>query len=127
MKKMSNLGTFRFFFKLIILFQLYSYLKLATEATQLSQIRENVVPSDQTDGNNLNHRMSQIEAKSQRQENEIYFLKTTVGEDKRIIRQLRGRVSGLESLMLTGNSESNEKLLMRSKRPYRLLPLHPTL
>jgi len=84
---------------------------------------KNVSLCEQNDGDNLNDRMSQIEAKSQRQENEISFLKVTAVEDRRIIRQLRGRVSSLESLMLTRNSETNEKLLLRPKRPYRLLPM----
>jgi len=109
-----------------VLLLLYSHLKSTTEATQLSHTKENVAQFKQNDGKNLNDRMSQIEAKSQRQENEISFLKTTVVEDKRIIRQLRGRVSRLESFMLTSSSETNEKLLLRPKRPYRLLPvLHP--
>ena len=120
---MGHLETFRFLFKLIILFQLYSYIKFTTEATQLSQTRGNVGQFDQTDGNNLKDRMSKIEAKSQRQEKEISLLKTAVVEDKRTIRQLRSRVSSLESLMMTSNSETNEKLLLRPKRPYRLLPL----
>ena len=123
---MGNRETFRFLFKLVMLLLLYSHLKSTTEATQLSHTKENVAQFKQNDGTNLNDRMSQIEAKSQRQESEISFLKTTVVEDKRIIRQLRGRVSNLESLMLTRNPEPNEKLLLRPKRPYRLLPvLHP--
>ena len=127
MRKNRNREAFVFVFKLIILFQLYSHLKSTTEATQLSHTtKEHVAQFDQTDdGNNLNDRMSQIESKSRRQENEISLLKTTVVEDKRIIRQLRGRVSSLESLMLTRNSETREELLLRQKRPYRLLPLHP--
>jgi len=68
--------------------------------------------------------MSQIEAKSRRQENDISFLKAIIVEDKRTIRQLRGRVSSLESFMQTENSESNDQLLLRQKRPYRLLPVN---
>jgi len=125
MKKMSNRETFRFFFKLVMLFLLYSHLKSTKEATQLSRTNENAAPFKQiNDGNNLNDRMSQIEARSQRQEHETSFLKATVVEDRRIIRQLRSRVSSLESLMLTKNLETNEKLLLRPKRPYRLLPVH---
>ena len=121
---MKNRETFRFLFKLIILFQLYSCLKFKAEATQLSHTKKYAAQFGENDGNNLNYRMSQIEAKSQRQEQEISLLKTTVVEDKRIIRQLRGRISSLESLMLTSNSKINEKLLLRPKRPFRLLPLH---
>jgi len=117
---------FRFIFKLFILIQLYSYLKSTTEATQLSNTKENVAQFDRTDGKNLNDRMSQIEAKSQRQENDISFLKGIIVEDKRTIRQLRGRVSSLESIMLqTSNSKTNDQLLLRQKRPFRLLPVHP--
>jgi len=118
----NNRETFRFLLKLFTLFQLNSHGKFTTEATQLSQT--SVAQFKQNDGNNFNDRMSLIEAKSQLQEREIYLLKTTAVEDKRIIRQLRGRVTSLESLMLTRNSETNEELLLRSKRPYRLLPLH---
>ncbi len=122
---MNNRETFRTIFKIIILFQLYSYLKFTAEATQLSHTKKNVAQFGENDGNNLNDRMSQIEGKSQHQEKEIYLLKTTVVEYKRTICQLRGRVSSLESLMLTSNSETYEKLISRQKRPYRLLPLQP--
>jgi len=96
--KKNKLEAFRILFKLL-LFQLYCHLKPTTGANQLSHTtKESVVQFDPTDGNNLNDRMSQIEAKSQRQEKEISLLKTTVVEDIRIIRQLKGRVSSLESL-----------------------------
>jgi len=70
--------------------------------------------------------MSHIEAENQQQKYEISLLKAVVVEDKRVIRQLTGRVSKLESLlMVKKRSEPNEKLLMRPKRPYRLLPIDP--
>ena len=70
--------------------------------------------------------MSHIEAENQQQKYEISLLKAVVVEDKRVIRRLIGRVSKLESLlMVTKGSEPNEKLLMRPKRPYRLLPVDP--
>jgi len=123
-KKMKKINreAFRFLFKLFILIHLYSYLKSTTEAAKINHIKENVGQSDQTDGINLNDRMSQIEAKSRRQENDISFLKAIIVEDKRTIRQLRGRVSSLESFLLTTNPETNDQLLLRQKRPYRLLP-----
>jgi len=122
--KKKNREAFKFIFKLFILIQLYSHLKSTTEAIQISRTKENVAQRfEQTDGNNLNDRMSQIEAKNQRQENDISFLKAIIVEDKRTIRQLRGRVSILESFMLTKNIEPNDQLLLRQKRPYRLLPM----
>ena len=120
----NNHEAFRFLFKLFILIQLYSYLQSTTEATQISYTKENVAQFDRTDGKNLNDRMSQIEAKSRRQENDISFLKGIIVEDKRTIRQLRGRVSSLESFMLAKLPETNDQLLLRQKRPYRLLPVH---
>ncbi len=122
---MNNREAFRFIFKLLMLIQLYSYLKSKTDATQISNTKENVAQFDRTDGENFNDRMSQIEAKSQRQENDISFLKVIIIEDKRTIRQLRGRVSNLESLLLQAtNSKTNDQLLLRQKRPFRLLPVH---
>jgi len=123
--KKKNREAFWILFKLSILIQLYSHLRSTTEATQISHTKENVAEQvEQTDGNNLNDRMSQIESKSRRQENDISFLKVIIVEDKRTIRQLRGRVSSLESFMLTKNLEPNDQLLLRRKRPYRLLPVH---
>jgi len=124
--KKNNRKTFWFLFKLILLLQLYSHLKFTTEASQISPtIRENVAQFEGNDGTNLNDRMSKMETQSRKQENEISFLKRAVFEDKKTIRHLRGRVSSLESLlMLASNSETSEKLLLRPKRPYRLLPLH---
>ena len=73
---------------------------------------------------NLNDRMSLIEAENQQQRKEISFLKAVVVEDKRDIRHLTRRVSRLESLLVMAKSSaSSEKLLMRPKRPYRLLPV----
>ena len=124
--KKKNREAFFILFKLFILIQLYSHLKSTTEAIQISHIKENIAQQfDGTGGNNLNDRMSQIEAKSRRQENDIYFLKAIIVEDKRIIRQLRGRLSSLESFMLTKNLEPNDQLFFRQKRHFRLLPAHP--
>jgi len=68
--------------------------------------------------------MSLIEAKNQQQEKEISFLKAVRVEDKRDIRHLTRRLLRLESLLAAKNSVSSEKLLMRPKRPYRLLPVN---
>ena len=123
--KKNNRKTFWCIFKLILLLQLYSHLKFTTEASQVIPTRENVPQFEGNDGTNLNDRMSKMETQSRKQENEISFLKRAVFEDKKTIRHLRGRVSSLESLlMLASNSETSEKLLLRPKRPYRLLPLH---
>ena len=123
----NNLKTFWLFFKFILVLQLYSHLKFTTEATKISQTRGNVILFDEHDGtNNLKDRMSKMEESSNKQRNEISFLKKTVFEDKKIIRHLRGRVSNLESLALASNSDTSEKLLLRPKRPYRLQPLHTT-
>jgi len=74
------------------------------------------------DGSNLNDRLLRIEAKNQKQENEISFLKAVVVEDKNVIRQLTGRISRLESILMANQSSaSREKLLTRPKRPFRLV------
>ena len=102
-------------------------MKFTTEATKISQTRGNVILLEEhDDSNNLKDRMSKMEESSNKQRNEISFLKKTVLEDKKIIRHLRGRVSNLESLVLASNSETSEKLLLRPKRPYRLQRLHTT-
>ncbi len=56
------------------------------------------------DGSNLNDRLLRIEAKNQKQENEISFLKAVVVEDKNVIRQLTGRISRLESILMANQS-----------------------
>ena len=67
--------------------------------------------------------MSLMEAKNQKQEEDISFLKAMAVEDKREIWHLTRRVSRLETrLVMTKSSASSEKLLIRPKRPYRLLP-----
>lgn len=67
---------------------------------------------------NLKDRMSEIEAKSQRQENDIALLKAQRVEDKKFINQLSHRVEQLEALVGT------ENILSRQKRPFRLVPVN---
>ncbi len=70
--KGNNLKIFWLLFKFILLFQLYSHLKFTTEASKISQTRKNVIVFEENDGtNNLNDRMSTMEEKINKQENEI--------------------------------------------------------
>jgi len=67
---------------------------------------------------NLNDRMREMEACSNRQENEIGTLKTTVSEDRKRINDLEGRIAVLESSsVITGTTK-----LGRQKQPASLLP-----
>ena len=60
-------------------------------------------------------RMSKIEAHNQQQDKEISHLKTKSIEDRIEIDQLRDHFT---------NSLQNDEILVRQKRPYRLLPSH---
>ncbi len=85
-----------------------------------SQISTDVQLHHTCDGFNLGNRMSEIEIKSKKQEDEIGILKTLRAEDQKVINQLRNRVDQLD---LTVNSASaNKKILERQKRPFRLAP-----
>ena len=87
--------------------------QISTSAVQLNHTCDEV---------NLNNRMSEIEARSRHQENEIGILKTLRVEDKKMINQLRDRVEQLEST--EANAGANEKILERQKRPFRLAPIN---
>ena len=67
---------------------------------------------------NLGNRMSEIEIKHRHQENEIGILKTLRVEDKKMINQLRDRIDQLE--LKEESASTNEKVLERQKRPFRL-------
>jgi len=67
--------------------------------------------------------MSEIEAKSRHQENEIGILKTLRVENQKVINQLRDRVDQLE-LTVKSASATNENILERQKRPFRLAPVN---
>jgi len=66
-------------------------------------------------------RMSKIEAQNRQHEKEISLLKTERVEDKNEIHKLRNRVARLEALS-TFDGKTNEDILGRQKRPYRLIP-----
>ena len=85
-----------------------------------SQISTNEQLHHTCDEFNLGNRMSEIEIKSKKHEDEIGALKTLRAEDQKVINQLRNRVDQLE---LTANSAStNDQILERQKRPFRLAP-----
>ncbi len=72
-------------------------------------------------GTNLNYRMTEIEAQNRQQKREIELLKIAADKDRQIIYGLSSRVALLEvSAPLASPSDDN--ILQRSKRPYRLLP-----
>lgn len=71
---------------------------------------------------NFNDRISKIEADNQSQKIEITLLNSLSQEDRKVIKQLNVRVAQLEKLVV--NNETDEKILGREKRPFRLLPLN---
>ena len=103
---------FNFVLRLVVLIQ-FSAGSLASNQLSTTAVAIQVHSHDQF---TLNDRMSEIEAKSQRQEKDIGLLKTQRAEDRKVINQLRGRVEQLETLTGTGN------ILSRQKRPFRLAP-----
>ena len=103
----------------------FAFLVLLHPSNQIKLFVEGIAPNptanvqlQQTcDELNLCNRMSEMEAKHRHQENEIGTLKTLRIEDQKVINQLRDRVDQLESVEST---TTNEKILERQKRPFRL-------
>lgn len=117
--KRSKVLVFHYILRLacLILFQPNHH--FTAGATQ-NQISMSAAQLDHTcDELNLNNRMSEIEDKSRRQEDEIGILKTLRAEDKMVIDQLKDRVGQLETTGANAGA-NNEKILDRPKRPFRL-------
>lgn len=74
--------------------------------------------SSHDDGWNLRDRMKKMEERSKRQEKEIGHLRTNANDDRKEINQLKSRVAQLEASSV--KTSLNNKVLERSKRPYRL-------
>ena len=109
---------FSFFFKLIILLQFYFDCGFAAEEIE-----------EENNFSKLNYcnsecRIEKIEAHNQKQEQDIFSLKSVVDEDKRIIKLLNDRVSQLEGLVVKifKKSGKEDDPTHRSKRPASLLP-----
>lgn len=120
-RKHSNvICVFHSLFKFLVLVFLHPSNQQLTEA---GQVIPNQISTDVQlyhDELNLGNRMSAIEAKNRYQEDEIALLKTLRAEDKIVINQLKNRVEQLEKTV--ANVDSNEKVLARPKRPFRLAP-----
>ena len=111
---------FSFFFKLFILLQFYFDCGFAVEEIEAENHFSKLHYC------NSESRIEKIEAHNQRQEQDIFSLKTVVDEDKKMINLLNDRVSQLEALVVSENSKNRDKddSTTRSKRPARLLPAH---
>ena len=108
--------------KLILVLQLLFCRFGILEASE-NQIGPRNTESRSNEESNCNYRMGKIEDTNHEQEKEISNLKTTVVEDRKIINLLSERVARLEGLK-TSDIGSNTTILTRSKRPYRLIPMH---
>jgi len=62
--------------------------------------------------------------KSQHQEKEIEVLKTLLEEEKKFSKELSGRISQLEASNNQNSMANDQQLLVRPKRPDRLIPPH---
>ena len=111
LKKNSIMCCF-LFLRLVLLL----YLHFVAEATQIGEITDFGIYTRGADELDSNDRIAKLEAHNRHQDKEIYFLKNTVEEERKISHQLRDRVAKLE--------ESNDphKIIRRPKRPVRLLP-----
>ncbi len=113
---------FGFFIRLLLLFQLCYYHKI----TLVGGIEPGIV-SDPTNEFNkdgekkihFNERLALMEKKSLYQEQEIAFLKKNAIKDRKVINRLESRVAQLEGTSATSTSS----LLVRPKRPFRLIPI----
>ncbi len=105
---------FSFFFKHIISFQFYFDCGLASEEIETEN------HFSKLNFCNSECRIEKLEAHNQRQEHEIFTLKTVVDSDKQMIKLLNNRVSQLEALVVKSDQKDDPKT--RSKRPASLLP-----
>ncbi len=111
---------FGFFIRLLLLFQLYYHHQITLVGAIKPLIESNRTNKFINYGEkelNFNERLKLMEGKSRHQEQEIAYLKENAVRDKKVIRQLERRVAQLEA-----TSASTSSSLVRSKRPYRLLP-----
>ena len=109
-----------FFLRLLLLLQLCPENVIAVDAAEDDRVIE-FIKGNETD---LNGRLTQIEGKGQKNEREIEILKTQLEEERKFSKQLSSRVSQLEGSTSSSSKKSEEFLLGRPKRPFRLLPPH---
>ncbi len=115
--KIIQLKTILIILRIILLVQLMLHQhQFEVEATEIGSKLPGEIPIDGGD-DNLKERMKETEVQSTRQGKEIIFLKTNADEDRKKINKLESRVAQLEAASTVTNS------LVRSKRPYRLLPV----
>lgn len=111
------------FFRLILIFQLNYHHQFTLAKAFNTEFDSNPTTEFNNDVENqssFNERFKQIEDKSRYQEQEIAQLKMNAVKDRKVIHQLEGRVAQLEA-----TSASASSILVRSKRPHRLLPPTP--
>ena len=94
---------FSFFFKLFILLQFYFDCGFAAEEIEA-----------ENNFSKLNYcnsecRIEKIEAHNQRQEQDIFSLKSVIDEDKQVIKLLNDRVSQLEGLVVKISKKSGKE------------------
>lgn len=113
-----------FLLKLLLIIQLCYFHNLFTAEATGNYFDENVQYGEES-SLNLNDRMSEAEALIKQQGGEISVLKTTVDESREVIYQLSDRLANLgESVVFNKNNEkSNDEILFRQKRPFRLVPM----
>ena len=75
----------------------------------------------------VKERMSKIEAENAQNKNEISFLKTTIDEDRDVIKELDAQVAQLEisgKIKAAPLDDAKEilSIVKRQKRPFRLVP-----
>ena len=113
----TSLKTIWFFLSILLLFQQL----LATGfSLEVAKDENGVTQSNNGKKINLNIRMTNLEAKSLKQEREIEVLHLLLEEEK-FSKQLSDRISQLEASSFPIIVKSDE-LLGRLKRPFRLLP-----
>ena len=111
------------FLKIWLLLQLCPRNGFAVEVAEAIKGENVLIESKKCDDADLNGRMAKMEAKSQQQQAKIEILQTQLEEEKKFSKQLSGRISQLEASSASPSYPTeNDKILERSKRPYRLLP-----
>lgn len=115
------MGRSKVFLPLLLLFQLSNFQSAIAEPTH----QEESIGLSFTDLvrhiSKQDIRISELEARDKKQEENISCLKATVDDDKKEILFLKNRVALLETLTENANPGDQHHYLM--KRPFRLLPV----
>ena len=114
-------NSFKIVWFLLGIWLLFQQLLVTAVSLEIAKDDNGVTQSKNGKEINLNARMTNMEAKSLKQEREIEVLHTLLEEEKKFSKQLSGRISQLEASAIP-NPVITEELLGRSKRPSRLIP-----